>query len=197
MLLPPSIYGVYIRTMQILGNKSGKTRTSEDENAFVELFHRRLETLSSCFDIEVVNVNSTKLGLYFTFKLPDQVNHNSYHDELRLPTRRDKKIKMALSGQSVDVIHLSSKGASVLLPHANIDDVEVGKAIRLIDLNVDGYKLKANAEINYIREHFNGAKILTDLRFMYFGINDESNLEQIIAEKAALLTLKQMTTASI
>ena len=64
------------------------------------------EGLAQCFDIEVVNVNSTKLGLYFTFKLPDQVNQNSYHDELRLPTRRDKKIKMTLSGQSVDVIHL-------------------------------------------------------------------------------------------
>ena len=55
------------------------------------------EGLAQCFDIEVVNVNSTKLGLYFTFKLPDQVNQNSYYDELRLPTRRDKKIKMIKS----------------------------------------------------------------------------------------------------
>ena len=152
------------------------------------------EGLAQYFDIQVVNVNSTKLGLFFTFKLPDQVNNNSYHDELRLPARRDKKINMTLSGQSVDVIHISSKGASVLLPHANIDDVKVGKAIRLIELNVDGYKLKANAEINYIREHLNGSKILTDLRFMYFGIDDESSLEKFIAEKTALLTLKQMMT---
>ena len=152
------------------------------------------EGFAQYFDIEVVNVNSTKLGLFFTFKLPDQVNNNSYHDELRLPARRDKKIKMTLSGQSVDVIHISSKGASVLLPHANIDDVKVGKAIRLIELKVDGYKLKANAEINYIREHLNGSKILTDLRFMYFGIDDESSLEKFIAEKSALLTLKQMMT---
>jgi hypothetical protein len=139
-------------------------------------------------------VNQSKLGLFFSFKLPDQISNNSYYDEQRLPARRDNKINMTVSSQSVDVIHISSDGASVLLPHANIDDIEVGKAIRLIELNVDGYKLKANAEINYIRKHFNGFKILTDLRFMFFGIDDEANLRKFIAEKSASLTLKQIMT---
>ena len=177
--------------LEALRNQEARFAIERKEKLRVDFID---EGLVQFFDIQVINVNQSKLGLFFSFKLPDQISNNSYYDEQRLPARRDNKINMTVSSQSVDVIHISSDGASVLLPHANIDDIEVGKAIRLIELNVDGYKLKANAEINYIRKHFNGFKILTDLRFMFFGIDDEANLRKFIAEKSASLTLKQIMT---
>ena len=107
-----------------------------------------------------------------------------------MPAKWDRKINMTIKGQIVEVAYLASDGASVFIPQANFNDIQVGKAIRHIELTVDGFVVKANAEIHHMRRHKNGRNIVTNLRFMFFGINDETTLASIVEQKSASLSLK-------
>ena len=107
-----------------------------------------------------------------------------------MPAKWDRKINMTIKGQIVKVASLSSDGASVFISQANFNDIQVGKAIRHIELTVDGFVLKANAEIHHMRRHMDGRNIVTNLRFMFFGINDETTLASLVEQKSASLSLK-------
>ena len=97
---------------------------------------------------------------------------------------------MTIKGQNVKVAYLSSDGASVFIPQANFNDIQVGKAIKHIELTVDGFIVKANAEIHHMRRHMDERNIITNLRFMFFGFNDETTLASIVEQKSASLSLK-------
>jgi len=97
---------------------------------------------------------------------------------------------MTIKGQNVEVAYLSSDGASVFIPQANFNDIQVGKAIRHIELTVDGFIVKANAEIGHMRRHMDGRNIVTSLRFMFFGSNDGTTLAGIVEQKSAYLSSK-------
>ena len=143
------------------------------------------------FDLQVSAVNNSDLGMRFSAKLPDHVSVKSHYDELRLPAKRDKKINMTISGQHIEVIYVAGDGASVFIPQANFHDIKVGRAIRHVELNVDGILVKVNAEIHHIRKHMDGLKIVTGLRFMFFGIDDENKLTNLVAKRSASLSLKE------
>jgi hypothetical protein len=148
------------------------------------------EGLIHYFDIEVTAVNNSDLGLRFSAKLPENLCVKSHYEEVRLPAKRDRKINMTIKGQNVEVAYLSSDGASVFIPQANFNDIQVGKAIRHIELTVDGFIVKANAEIDHMRRHMDGRNIVTSLKFMFFGINDETTLASIVEQKSASLSSK-------
>ncbi|MDB4536840.1 hypothetical protein N9210_05945, partial [Oceanospirillaceae bacterium] len=148
------------------------------------------EGLIHYFDIEVTASNNSDLGLRFSAKLPENLSVKTHYEEVRLPAKRDRKINMTIKGQNVEVAYLSSDGASVFIPQANFNDIQVGKAIRHIELTIDGFIVKANAEIDHMRRHMDGRNIVTSLRFMFFGINDEITLASIVAQKSASLSSK-------
>ena len=148
------------------------------------------EGLIHYFDIEVTAFNNSDLGFRSSAKLPEILCVKSHYDEVRLPAKWDRKINMTIKGQIVEVAHLSSDGASVFIPQTNFNNIQVGKAIRHIKLTVDGFVLKANAEIHHMRRHMDGRNIVTNLRFMFFGINDETTLASLVEQKSASLSLK-------
>ena len=148
------------------------------------------EGLIHYFDIEVTASNNSDLGLRFSAKLPENLSVKSHYEEVRLPAKRDRKINMTIKGQNVEVAYLSSDGASVFIPQANFNDIQVGKAIRHIELTIDGFIVKANAEIDHMRRHMDGRNIVTSLRFMFFGINDEITLASIVEQKSTSLSSK-------
>ena len=148
------------------------------------------EGLIHYFDIEVTALNKSNFGLRLSAKLPKSLCVKSHYDEVRLPARRDREINLTINGQNVEVAYLSSDGASVFIPQANFNDIQVGKAIRHIELTVGGFIVKANAEIHHMRRHMDGRNIVTNLRFMFFGMNDETTLASIVEQKSASLSLK-------
>jgi len=158
----------------------------------VEFFH---EGRVHYFDVEVGFVNASDLGLGFSAKLPEQVSVKQRRDLLRLPATRDEHINMTIGGQKIDVIDVSGGGASVLIPQANIYDVEVGKAIKHIELNVDGFSAKASGEVRHMRAHSNGLNLVVGLRFIFFGLNDEDDLLHLVKRKLASLSRKEAMIA--
>jgi hypothetical protein len=92
----------------------------------VEFFQ---EGLVHYFDIKVGFVSACEFGLGFSTKLLERLGVKQRCDMLHLPAIRDKTINMSIGGQHIDVIDVSAGGA-VLIPQANSDYIEVGKAIR-------------------------------------------------------------------
>ena len=121
----------------------------------VEFFH---EGRIHYFDVQVGDVSASSGGVGFSAKLPENVRAKPNREMLQLPAASDEKINMSIGGQPVDVIDVSGGGASVLLPQANLYDVEVGKAIKHIELKVDGFQTKVNAEVRHMRSHARWAK---------------------------------------
>jgi len=158
----------------------------------VEFFH---EGRVHYFDVEVGFVSSSDLGLGFSAKLPDEVCVKHRRDMLRLPATRDDAINMTISGQPVDVIDVSGGGASILIPKSNMYDVEIGKAIKNIELNVDDFSARASAEVRHMRVHNNGVKLVVGLRFMFFGQNDEDDLLHLVKQKSTSLSRKDAMSA--
>ena len=154
----------------------------------VEFFH---DSRVHYFDIQVGFVNSCEYGLGFSAKLPDTVSVKQHRDLLNLPATLDEKINMSIGGQNVDVIDVSGGGASVLIPQANLYDVEVGKAIKHIEIKIDGFQAKASAEVRHMRAHANGLKLVVGLRFIFFGRNDEDDLLHLVKQKSASLSRKE------
>jgi len=168
-------------------NQGFKFEVKAAEQLWIEFVD---EGLIHYFGIEVTAVNNSDLGFRFRAKLPETLCVKSHYDEVRLPAKWDRKINMTIKGQIVKVASLSSDGASVFISQANFNDIQVGKAIRHIELTVDGFVLKANAEIHHMRRHMDGRNIVTNLRFMFFGINDEATLASLVEQKSASLSLK-------
>ena len=150
----------------------------------VEFFH---EGLVHYFDIKVGFVSACEFGLGFSTKLPERLGVKQRRDILHLPAIRDKTINMSIGGQHIDVIDVSGGGGTVLIPQANSNDIEVGKAIRHLEIKMDGFTAKANAELCHIRPHANGLKLVVGLRFMFFGRDDEDNLLHLVKQKSSLL----------
>ena len=140
------------------------------------------------FDVQIGVVSSADCGLGFSAKLPDHIMVKQHREMLQLPAASDEKINMSISGQQIDVIDVSGGGASVLIPQANLYDVEVGKAIKHIEIKVDGFAAKVSAEVRHMRSHADGLKLVVGLRFIFFGSNDEDNLLHLVKQKLASLS---------
>jgi hypothetical protein len=110
---------------------------------------------------------------------------------LQLPAASDEKINMSISGQQIDVIDVSGGGASVLIPQANLYDVEVGKAIKHVEIKVGTFAAKVSAEVRHMRSHADGLKLVVGLRFIFFGRNDEDDLLHLVKQKLASLSRQQ------
>ena len=162
-----------------------------EDNLRVEFFY---ESRVHYFDIQIGVVSSSDCGLGFTSKLPDNVRVKQHREMLQLPAASDEKINMSISGQQVDVIDVSGGGASVLIPQANLYDVEVGKAIKHIEIKVDGFAAKVSAEVRHMRSHADGLKLVVGLRFIFFGSNDEDNLLHLVKQKLASLSRQSRQT---
>ena len=158
----------------------------------VEFFH---EGRVHYFDVQVGFVNAANFGLGFSAKLPEQVSVKQRRDMLHLPATRDEKINISIGGQPVDVVDVSGGGASVLIPQANLYDVEVGKAIKHIEIKVDGFQARASAEVRHMRPHANGLKLVIGLRFIFFGRTDEDDLLHLVKQKSASLSRKEVMSA--
>ena len=143
------------------------------------------------FDVKVNAVNQAGSAIRFSVKQPDYWSVRPQQSSYRLIPNQDQEISMTIKDQNIEVIYVSSQGASVFIPQANSYDLEVGRAIRHIEICVDGVCLKVNAEIYRTRTHLNGLKIVTDLRFMFFGASDETNLTNIVEKKLAYLPIKE------
>jgi c-di-GMP-binding flagellar brake protein YcgR len=148
----------------------------------VEFFH---EGRIHYFDVQVGDVSASSGGVGFSAKLPENVRAKPNREMLQLPATSDEKINMSIGGQPVDVIDVSGGGASVLLPQANLYDVEVGKAIKHIELKVDGFQTKVNAEVRHMRSHADGLKLLVGLRFIFFRNHEEDDLLHLVKQKIA------------
>jgi hypothetical protein len=174
--------------LEPLSEPDFKAIVEAQDNLRVEFFH---EGRVNYFDIQVGVVSSFEYGLGFSAKLPDQVSVKAPRDILHLPAARDATISMNIGGQPVDVVDLSGGGASVLIPQANLNDIEIGKAIRHIVIKVDGFEGKASAEVRNMRFHANGLKLVVGLRFIFFGSNDEDELLHLVKKKSASLSRKE------
>ena len=148
----------------------------------VEFFH---EGRIHYFDVQVGDVSASSGGVGFSAKLPENVRAKPNREMLQLPAASDEKINMSIGGQPVDVIDVSGGGASVLLPQANLYDVEVGKAIKHIELKVDGFQAKVSAEVRHMRSHADGLKLLVGLRFIFFRNHEEDDLLHLVKQKIA------------
>ena len=148
----------------------------------VEFFH---EGRIHYFDVQVGDVTTSSGGVGFSAKLPENVRAKPNREMLQLPAASDEKINMSIWGQPVDVIDVSGGGASVLLPQANLYDVEVGKAIKHIELKVDGFQTKVNAEVRHMRSHADGLKLLVGLRFIFCRNHEEDDLLHLVKQKIA------------
>ena len=148
----------------------------------VEFFH---EGRIHYFDVQVGDVSASSGGVGFSAKLPENVRAKPNREMLQFPAASDEKINMSIGGQPVDVIDVSGGGASVLLPQANLYDVEVGKAIKHIELKVDGFQTKVNAEVRHMRSHADGLKLLVGLRFIFFRNHEEDDLLHLVKQKIA------------
>ena len=82
-----------------------------------------------------------------------------------------------------------------MIRRANSDDIEVGKAIRHLEIKMDGFTAKANAELCHIRPHASGLKLVVGLRFIFFGRDDEDDLLHLVKQKAAALSHKEAMSA--
>mgnify|MGYP006076688941 CR=1 FL=1 len=140
------------------------------------------------FDVQIGVVNSSDCGLGFSAKLPDNIKVKQHREMLQLPAASDETINISISGQHIDVIDVSGGGASVLMPHANLYDVEVGKAIKHIELKFGGFAAKVSAEVRHMRSHADGLKLVVGLRFIFFGRNDEDDLLHLVKQKLASLS---------
>ncbi len=149
----------------------------------LEFFHGGL---AYYFDIKVGFVSACGFGLGFSTKLPEFLGVKQHSKILHLPAVRDRTINMSIGGQHVDVIDVAGGGGTVLIPQANFYDIEVGKAIRHLEIKMDGFTAKANAELCHIRPHANGLKLVVGLRFMFFGRDDEDNLLHLVKQKSSL-----------
>ena len=158
----------------------------------VEFFH---EGLVHYFDIKVGFVSACEFGLGFSTKLPERLGVIQRRDILHLPAIRDKTINMSIGGQHIDVIDVSGGGGTVLIPQANSNDIEVGKAIRHLEIKIDGFTAKASAEVCHIRPHASGLKLVVGLRFIFFGRDDEDDLLHLVKQKAASLSRKEAMSA--
>jgi hypothetical protein len=56
---------------------------------------------------------------------------------------------------------------------------------------VDLARLKANAAISHTRMYLGGLKIVTDLKLMFFGTEDEVTSTGIVAEKSSSIFRKR------
>jgi hypothetical protein len=158
----------------------------------VEFFH---EGLVHYFDIKVGFVSACEFGLGFSTTLPECLSVKQPRDMLHLPAIHDKTINMNIGGQHIDVIDVSGSGGAVLIPQANFNDIEVGKAIRHLEIKIDGFTAKANAEIRHIRPHASGLKLVVGLRFIFFGRDDEDYLLHLVKQKAVSLSRKEGVSA--
>ena len=173
--------------LKAMRNQDFKFEVEVADQLLIEFLN---EGLIHYFNIEVTAFNNSDLGFRFSAKLPESLCVKPHYDEVRLPAKWDRKINMTIKGQIVEVAYLSSDGASVFIPQANFNDIQVGKAIRHIELTVDGFIVKVNAEIHHMRRHMDGRNIVTNLRFMFFGINDDTTLASKVEQKSASLSLK-------
>lgn len=174
--------------LEPLSEPDFKAIIETEDNLRVEFFH---EGRVHFFDISIGVVSSCEFGLGFSTKLPDQVSVKERRDILHLPAARDATISMSIGGQPVDVVDLSGGGASVLIPHANLHDIEIGKAIKHIVIKVDSFEGKASAEVRNMRFHASGLKLVVGLRFIFFGSNDEDDLLHLVKKKSASLSRKE------
>ena len=137
------------------------------------------------FDVQVGGISSSNGSVGFSAKLPDNVRTKQHREMLQLPAANDEQINMSIGGQKVDVIDVSGGGASVLIPQANLYDVDVGKAIKHIEIKVDGFQTKVSAEVRHMRSHADGLKLLVGLRFIFFRNHDEDDLLHLVKQKIA------------
>jgi hypothetical protein len=143
------------------------------------------------FDVKIGVVSPTDCGLGFSAKLPGSLRVKQHREMLQLPAASDEKINMSISGQQIDVIDVSGGGASVLIPQANLYDVEVGKAIKHVEIKVGTFAAKVSAEVRHMRSHADGLKLVVGLRFIFFGRNDEDDLLHLVKQKLASLSRQQ------
>lgn len=159
-----------------------------EDNLRVEFFY---EGWVHYFDVEVSSVKSYDYGLGFSATLPLSVSVKQRREMLLLPAANDADIKMSINGQSIDIVDISGGGASVLLPHANLYDVEVGKAIKQVAVELGRFQIKVSAEVRNMRPHADSLKLVVGLRFIFFGKYDEDQLLHLVKQKLASLLSRQ------
>ena len=151
------------------------------DNLRIEFYY---EGFVNYFQIEVGFVNQTDEGLSFTSKLPEQVFAKQRRDMVRVDVEEeDASISMHIKDQQVTLLNISGGGAAVLIPLANRDDLEIGKAIKNIRLNVDDLVAPLSAEVRHLRMHENGDELIVGLRFIFYGATDGDDLLSLVHKR--------------
>ena len=102
----------------------------------------------------------------------------------RLDVVEGGDIAMHINNKPVRLLNISGGGAAVLIPLANRDDLEIGKAIRNISLSVDELKAPLSAEVRHLRMHEDGEFLIVGLRFIFFGYNHEDQLLHLVHKRS-------------
>jgi len=136
------------------------------------------------FIAEVGFVAPTDDGMSFSAKLPESIFAKQRRDMERLDVVEGGDISMHINDNPVRLLNISGGGAAVLIPLANRDDLEIGKAIRNIRLSVDDLEAPLSAEVRHLRMHEDGDFLIVGLRFIFFGYNHEDQLLHLVHKRS-------------
>ena len=135
------------------------------------------------FIAEVGFVTPGDDGLSFSAKLPESIYAKQRRDMERLDVVEGSEIAMHINDKPVRLLNISGGGAAVLLPLANRDELEIGKAIKNMRLSVDDLVAPLSAEVRHLRIHENGEFLIVGLRFIFFGYNHEDQLLHLVHKR--------------
>jgi len=122
-------------------------------------------------------------GLSFSAKLPEHILAKQRRDMVRIDVDEGSDIEMHVNDSPVRLLNISGGGAEVLMPLANRDELEIGKAIKNMRLSVDDLVAPLNAEVRHLRMHEDGNFLIVGLRFIFFGYNHEDQLLHLVHKR--------------
>jgi len=135
------------------------------------------------FVVEVSFVASGEDGLSFSVKMPEQVLAKQRRRAARIDVVEESGIDMYINDKLVDLLNVSAGGAAALIPLANKEDLEIGKAIKNLRLNIDDFIAPLSAEVCHVRPHRDGDYLIVGLRFIFYGYTHEEQLMEMIRKR--------------
>lgn len=135
------------------------------------------------FIAEVGFITPSDDGLSFSAKLPEQIFAKQRRDMVRIDVEENSGIEMHVNDNPVRLLNISGGGAAVLMPLANRDELEIGKAIKNMRLSVDDLVAPLYAEVRHLRMYEDGDFLIVGLRFIFFGYNHEDQLLHLVHKR--------------